>query len=297
MSADPAVQGAPADIDPPAVLHRLIPPGPDTDPDTFVQALELRTEPPSDPSRPRVLLNMASTADGRVSLGGRSGAIGNRADRELFIALRGAVDAVLVGAGTARTERYGRIIRDPERRDRRARQGLSQEPLACIASARLSLPADLPLLAERDARVVVLTASERSLTGAAAHIDYVRATRAGTLDLPLALVQLRERFAVEVLLCEGGPHLNHDLLAAGVVDEVFLSFAPKLAGGDDPQQETLRIAAGDELPQLVELDLLSALESESQLFLRYGVRAVASGPASTADAVSAETTRSRSLAS
>ena len=56
----------------------------------------------SAPGRPRVLLNMVSTADGRATIGGRSGPIGGRADRELFHALRTAVDAVMVGADGAR---------------------------------------------------------------------------------------------------------------------------------------------------------------------------------------------------
>ncbi len=54
---------------------------------------------------------MVSTADGRASIAGRSGPIGNRADRELFHGLRTAVDAVMAGAGTVRAERYGRIVR------------------------------------------------------------------------------------------------------------------------------------------------------------------------------------------
>ena len=88
-------------------------------------------------TRPYVLLNMVSTADGRATLGGRSGPLGGRADRELFHGLRTAVDAVMVGAGTVRAERYGRL--DPRRvaRRRRRERGLSEEPLACIVSGRL----------------------------------------------------------------------------------------------------------------------------------------------------------------
>ncbi len=89
--------------------------------------------------RPRVFLNMASTADGRATLNGRSGPIGNRADQELFHALRSAVDAVLVGAGTARAERYRRLVRDAAQRQLRQERGLAEEPLACIVSASLAL--------------------------------------------------------------------------------------------------------------------------------------------------------------
>jgi len=219
-----------------------------------------------------VLLNMASTADGRASLAGRSGPIGNRADHGLFHALRAGVDAILVGAGTVRTERYGRVIRDAGRRRARRERGLSEEPLAGIVSASLDLPADLPLLSEPAARVVILTPSEKVLDGVSASVEYVRAGAGEECELTVALAELRERFAVRTLLCEGGPHLNHDLLRAELVDELYLSFAPVLAGGDDPERRTLRIVAGDEFGHPARMELASVLENESQLFLRYLVR-------------------------
>ena len=77
------------------------------------------------------------TADGRATIGGRSGPIGNRADHELFHALRTAVDAVLVGAGTVRAEHYGRLVREDSARALRRARGLAEEPLACIISASL----------------------------------------------------------------------------------------------------------------------------------------------------------------
>jgi hypothetical protein len=63
--------------------------------------------------RPYVILNMVSTADGRATMSGRSGAIGEEADKQLFLGLRTVVDAVMAGAGTLRVERYGRLVRDP----------------------------------------------------------------------------------------------------------------------------------------------------------------------------------------
>jgi riboflavin biosynthesis pyrimidine reductase len=218
---------------------------------------------------------MVSTVDGRASLDGRSGAIGDRADRVLFHALRASVDGVMAGAGTIRAERYGRIIASEAGRARRLRRGLSEEPLACIVSGRLALPSDTPLLADPAARVVILTPSAASVTGAAAQIEYIRAERDGRLDLPLALAELSERFGVRTLLCEGGPHLNAELLLAGLVDELFLSLAPKLAGGEDVSGESLRIIAGGEFEQPLELELLGVLEHESHLFLRYAVRSPA----------------------
>jgi riboflavin-specific deaminase-like protein len=280
---------APGSESSPLRIRPLLPPGDPVLAAEIIEAFGLRTRPTADPGRPYVLVNMVSTVDGRASLRGRSGQIAGGADRELFHALRAAVDGVLVGAGTIRTERYGRLISDASRRRLRRERGLRPEPIACVATASVALAPDLPLLAEPDAHVVVLTPSEAVLESSAACVEYVRASRDGELDLPRALSQLRERFAVELLLCEGGPHLNRSLLSARLVDELWLSLAPKLAGGDPADGEALRIVAGEEFEQPLELTLLSVLEHDSQLFLRYGVSARAR--------VSRETIVSSSLAS
>ena len=235
-------------------------------------------DPAHPASRPRVILNMVSTVDGHATLDGRSGPISGPADRALFHALRLAVDAVMAGAATVRTERYGRIVPDASRRQTRVARGLSEEPLACIVSGRLALEGDIPLLADPAARVVILTQSSASLPAGAtaAEIDYIRAARDGQLDLAAALAELRTRFDVRTLLCEGGPHLNAQLLGEGLVDELFLSLSPLLAGGDPDRNpahpEALRILAGPELSPPIALELRGVLEHDSGLFLRYSVR-------------------------
>jgi riboflavin biosynthesis pyrimidine reductase len=119
--------------------------------------------------------------------------------------------------------------------------------------------------------VAIVTASQASLPAACrAQIEYVRCVRDGRLDLAAAMRELRERFAVRTLLCEGGPHLNAHLLAGGLVDELFLSLAPTLAGGD-VTSESLRIVSGIDLEPPVAMELVSAHEHESYLFLRYGI--------------------------
>jgi riboflavin biosynthesis pyrimidine reductase len=254
------------------LLERLLPPGDPAEAEEIVAwlAYPYRAGTAS-PGRPYLILNMVSTVDGRASIKGRSGPLGDPADRELFRALRGAVDAVMVGAGTARTERYRRLLPDASRRRRRRERGLSEEPLACIVSGRLDLPADLPLLADPAARVVIITASAASLPATGAQIDYVRAGREDRVDLAGALAELGARFAARTVLCEGGPHLNSGLFAAGLVDELFLSLSPELAGGESRPEERLRIVSGPELEPPVELKLAGALRSDSRLFLRYAV--------------------------
>ena len=250
-------------------LGRLLAPADHVSADEIVQEWGLWQRPAR--GHPHVMLNMIATADGRATVNGRSGTLSGPADRALFHSLRSAVDAVLVGAATLRTERYGRIIPDVSRRQLRQQHGLSDEPLACIVSGRMTIAQDVPLLAEPAARVVVLTASQASLPTTAAHVEYVRSERDGQLDLATAIAALGERFGVQSVLCEGGPHLARQLLGAGLIDELFLSVAPMLAGGEPAGCEAMRILAGDELTPPVALELRSVLQSGSELFLRYGV--------------------------
>jgi riboflavin-specific deaminase-like protein len=204
---------------------------------------------------------MVTTADGRVTIGGRSGPIGNAADQDLFHALRTRVDAVMVGAGTLRAENYGRLVRKPERREARERGGLDPDPLAVVVSGRLDLPEDLPLLHDPEQRVLIATFSDESIDGEA-QIEYLRSD-GGAVDISALLRELRGR-GVRSVLCEGGPTLNAELLRAGGVDELFHCLAPKLAG--EPDAPTMVTGV---LHQTQEMELVSLLESESHLFMRY----------------------------
>lgn len=253
-------------------LNALTPPGPPLTVSQLVDGLDFAERAVAADARlPYLALNMVSTADGRATLSGRSGGIGGGADKQLFHELRTAVDAVMVGAGTLRAERYRRMVRDEQAQARRRARGLAEQPLACVVSGRLALDEEIPLLADPGSRVAVLTASQASLPAECqAQIEYVRCQHDGLLDFAAGLHELRERFGVRTLLCEGGPHLNAHLLAGGLVDELFLSLAPTLAGGD-ATSESLRIVSGLDLDPPVAMELISAHEHESHLFLRYRV--------------------------
>ncbi len=258
--------------EPALTLKRLLPAGSPATVEQFVDELQLAAAAVDKRrERPYLLLNMIATADGRATLGGRSGPLGGRADKELLYGLRTVVDAVMAGAGTVRAERYGQLIRDDRGRRIRRERGLAEEPLACIVSGRLALDSEIPLLSEAGARVAILTSSQASLSqDCRAEISYVRSARDGLLDLPCAMAELYEHLGVRALLCEGGPHLNAQLLAHGLVDELFLTLSPKLAGGD-ATSEALRIVSGPELDPPLTLELAGALEHDSYLFLRYRV--------------------------
>jgi riboflavin-specific deaminase-like protein len=220
------------------------------------------------PDRPYVALNMVVTLDGRVTIGGRSGQIGNAADRELFHALRTQVDAVMAGAGTMRTERYGRLVRDPERRERRVAEGLAADPHAIVPTGRLDLPEDLPLLQDPDSTVFVLTQNDGELPPVPARVEYLRGpSHPGGVTLRPLLAELRRDHGVRSILCEGGPALNAALIHEGLVDELFLSLAPKLTGGAG-----LGLVDGEPLPDAVEAELVTLFDSGGDLFMRYRLK-------------------------
>jgi riboflavin-specific deaminase-like protein len=218
---------------------------------------------------------MVSTGDGKAAVEGRTRGISSDTDRQVFHHLRTQADAVMAGAGTVGTERYGPIVKTDELRAKREREGLPPDPLAVIVSGSLSVPADVPLLQDPHSRVAILTQSSGELSGVAAQVEYLR-SEAGPFDLRPLLGRLRSEHGVRSILCEGGPTLNYSLLLYGLVDELFLTISPTLAAGAD----ALTIVAGQPLPELVPLELVWALEDESELFLRYKIGARTAAPVS-----------------
>lgn len=224
--------------------------------------LKLADRAPRD--RPYTAVNFVSSADGRATFGGRSGQLGDDGDRTLFHGLRSTVDAVMAGTGTLRTERYGRLIRDPDTREQRRQRGLRAEPLACTVTRRGDVPLEIPLFEQRGAEIVVFAAGELELGGVAASVEVVEVDP-GELTLTTVLRHLRAHHGVRSLLCEGGPTLFGSMVQEGVVDELFLTVAPKLTGGGTGPTVT----SGPELPEPARLDLIWALERAGSLYLRY----------------------------
>jgi len=213
------------------------------------------------PERPYLILNFATTLDGRAAIDGHSGPIGGRTDTEMLQRLRTRVDAVMIGAGTLRAERYGRMVEDQHYRGYRERTGLSHDPLAVIISNRLELPWDAGLFTNGGGRVVVFTASDQQPPETATPVRVIR--HPDGVDLAEALEWLRTERGIRSVLCEGGPTLHGRLREGGLADELFLTIAPKIAGGEGP-----RILEGA-LPDIDEVELAWLLEAESELFARY----------------------------
>jgi riboflavin biosynthesis pyrimidine reductase len=225
-------------------VQRLTPdPGPTTVED---QLDSYRPAEMAGEERPFVAMNFAVTVDGRATIAGVSGPIGSDADTAMLVGLRARFDAVMIGAGTMRAERYG---------------SLPGERLMVIVSGSLELPWDAALFTEGAGRVVVFTSSDVEPPPTATPLEVVR--HDGAVDLAAALRHLRAEHGVRALLSEGGPRLHAAMQALGLVDELFLTTSPKLAGGAAP-----RILEG-ELPELEPLELAWLLEEGGELFARY----------------------------
>jgi riboflavin biosynthesis pyrimidine reductase len=130
-----------------------------------------------------------------------------------------------------------------------------------IVSRSLAIDATVPLLADPGSTVVVLTPDGGEIEGCAARVEYVR-----TSTLREGLAELRARFGVQRILCEGGPSLNGSLAEEGLIDELFLAIAPLLVGETDGARSVVEHGApGTPVP----LELRALLAHDGQLFARY----------------------------
>jgi len=242
-------------------LQRIHPRPGETTPQDLISHLDLGSRAPA--QRPYVVANMVASLDGKAVAGGQTRALSSEVDRTLFHQLRTQVDALLVGAGTVRAERYGRATKSDELRAKRAEEGLAPEPITVIVSGRLDLAPDLPILQAPGAPVVIATGAEHELDGVAADLTYLRTGD----DLPLMLARLRSEHGVRSVLCEGGPTLLSFLMAPGLVDELFLTVSPQILGGAE-----LTIVGGRVLPEPTGAEPIWLCEAGGELFGRWRLR-------------------------
>ncbi len=220
---------------------------------------------------PVLRANMVASTDGAASADGRSGGLSGRADRMVFTVLRSLADLVLVGAGTARAERYRPAQAAglwPELRP----QG-SPVPAIALVSARLAVDPDTPLLtaAAPGAQTIVITARSAPADRKAAIARHARIICAGEeqVDLAAAMAELGS-LGYRGILCEGGPTLLGALDQAGLLDELCLTISPRLVAGTAGR--IVRSAPGDAgaaATAAAKLTLAHLLADDSFLFCRY----------------------------
>ena len=216
--------------------------------------------------RPYVLVNMVASADGAIAVEGRTKAMSRPADVLVFHLLRSLPDVILVGAQTVRSERYGPARVSDERQARRRARGQQPQPTIAVVSRSLQLDLASPLFTRSRPIVICPTDVDASAVEEVAEVADVMQAGMGDVDLTDALGQLRQP-GLEVLLCEGGPTLNGDLARRGLMDELCLTVAPLLVGGD----LGTGILGRTRLPTTLPLELAQVLEEDGNLLCRYRV--------------------------
>jgi len=217
--------------------------------------------------------NMVSGLDGAARLAGLSEGLSGDADKRIFGVLRALADVVLVGAETVRAEGYRPARARAEFAAARAAAGQAPAPAIAIVSRSLVLDLSAPLFTEPLVRTVVITTedSPAETRKAVAEVADLVVAGTGSVDLPVAVAALADRGWTRQLT-EGGPRLLAQLAADGLLDELCLSLAPVLSGGDAP-----RILQGPQMPAVQRMRLVSLIEQKGFLFTRY-LRQAGSAP-------------------
>lgn len=203
-----------------------------------------------------VRANMVSSLDGAAQgPNGRSATLSSPPDRRVLSLLRGLADVVVVGAGTARVERYGPAEPRAAYAELRERHGQPPAPPIAVVSRRLDLDPQAELFTAARERTIVLTVESSPAERRAALAESADVVVAGgtSIDVDAAIRALAER-GLRRVLCEGGPHLLAWIIEAGRLDELCLTVTPKIVGGHaDRMIETPRPLSGEwRLAHLIE---------------------------------------------
>lgn len=232
-------------------------------------------------ARQWIRANMITSIDGAVTVNGRSGGLSGAADRLVFAVLRSLADVIMVGAGTARAERYRQA--QPDELWQQLRAGRPPAPPIAVLSRRLDFDLSSRLFADQEggdpagtARTLVLTtqqAPEQRLRAAAPVADVIVAG-ASQVSMAAAIDALAARGHRKILV-EGGPALLGQLIADGLLDELCLTISPLLEGGLSAARLTrsphavAAVGTGDGAAKLTGLRLASVIEHEGFLLNRY----------------------------
>jgi len=235
-------------------VHRLWPQPSATDLDDA--ALAAHYAWPEARAVPYVRVNFVASLDGAVTVDGRSGGLGNAADKTVFHLLRELAEVVLVGAGTVRTEKYNGVQRNTRGRD-------TPPPVAVVTGTADLDPASR-LFTDTVAPPLILTVESAPADRRAALADAGGEVVVLPRLTPDVLLAELGRRRLDRVLCEGGPSLLGALQAADAVDELCLTVSPLLVGG-----ESGRIAHGPTGVPPRRMALVGALHADDALLLHY----------------------------
>jgi riboflavin-specific deaminase-like protein len=223
-----------------------------------------------------VTLNVAESADGKLApIDGGKINFGSREDRAQMDELRAVVDAVLIGSGTLRAEDPPLVIRDPAVRERRVAAKGTPHPLnITVCSTLPDHLADMNFFRSGETDKLVFTTERtppalRETASRFARVELVSLDGSGRIDLVEVLGKL-PALGVHHLLLEGGGELNFSMIAAGLIDEIYVTVCPFVFGGRTAT--TSFDGAGFTREHVRKLSLKShRLSASGEIFLRYDV--------------------------
>jgi riboflavin-specific deaminase-like protein len=225
--------------------------------------------------RPRVIANVAVSVDGKIDAHVREGGgFSSRFDRDRVDELRARADALVVGAGTVRSEDPPLRVRDPSRRHHRAAEGRSEELTVVVLSRSGDLPPGARFLREPARRRILAVPAEggaaETMQGLERLVNdgLLEVFRVGVegVDLEALLAELAED-GHRTVLVEGGGEVIASFLDEDLLDELYITVCPCLIGG----REAPTAVDGDGWPlaQRRRMELAEIERVGDELFLRY----------------------------
>lgn len=221
--------------------------------------------------RPHVGVNMAMSADGKVSTVRReSFSLGSPWDRYLMDILRARSDAVVIGARTLQLDGWAIRVRHPAVRKRRLKQRRPPHPLNVVVSTDLDLPPEAEFFSFPETEKLVVTTRRATVARVRKfrRIAEVVVLPAGRIRPRNVLSVLWER-GIRRVLVEGGGTLNFSFFRDNLVDELFLTVTPVIVGGG--AAPTPADGQGFLKDDLVRLKLVSSRRRGDEVFLKYCV--------------------------
>jgi riboflavin biosynthesis pyrimidine reductase len=229
---------------------------------------------------PTLYANFVTSLDGVVAADTAPlSAISGKSEGDRFVMglLRTCAEAVVVGAGTLRAE--PRHLWTPDRihppmadayAELRSSLGLPATPRLVVLTRSGDVDPSLPAF-QTGALVLTMESAAATLRGRLPAASTVAALHGADVDVSEVMNVLGAE-GFRVVLTEGGPSVLAQFLAAGLLDELFLTVSPRIAGRDRGAHR-LGLVEGHAFPtdRFPGGSLHSVKRHQSHLFLRYGL--------------------------
>lgn len=215
-----------------------------------------------------VRANMIASLDGGATDDGKAGGLAGAGDRALFARMREQSDVILVGASTVRIENYSGAQMSLAQRQERQRRGQAEVPPIAIVTHGADFEHDAKIFTRTEVPPLILTSHEaaddaRGRFGSVADVIDASGANGDRVDLAVVLKTFAERRLLRVL-SEGGPGMISLLIEHGALDELCVSIAPILVGG---QARRIATGSGEAHTRMRRSHVLT--DDEGYLYTRY----------------------------